>query len=107
MDVELRPAADPEPTAAVHAAIAAAKLEGPRLPAVYSSPWRRAGLAAGVVRRPVASGALAAQHARSDAGVVEAGDPRQDDGDEERPPGHAVAPRAGGGKPSDRDRDGL
>jgi len=107
VDVELSPAPEPRVAVAVREATACARVDIGDAPLLYVSAWRRAGLAAGVARRSPPLGALAAQHAGGDTGIVEPGDPRQDDRDQERPPGHAVAPRAAGGKSSDADRDCL
>jgi hypothetical protein len=107
VEVELRPSPDPDVTAAVGEAIARARIDLARLPTAYSSPWRRAGLTAGVDRVPARLRALAAQHAGSQAGIVESGDPGQGNGDEQRPPRDAVAPRSGGGEAPDSHRHRL
>ena len=75
----------------------------PRGPA--SPGWR-----AGDHRPPTAwrlARRRAAQDARRRAGVVEAGDPRERDRDEQAPPRDAVAPDAGGGEAADRGGDRL
>ena len=69
----------------------------PRL--VRGSPARRA---AGLVRGRLDG--RAAQHARRQARVVEAGHPRQHERDEQRPPGDVVVARARRGEAAERRR---
>jgi len=107
MEIELRPSMEPEVNAAVEEAIARTAIDLAGMPVAYASPWRRAGLTAGVERVPVRLRALSAQHAGSHAGVVEPGDPRQDDRHEQRPPGDTVAPRSRGCEAADRHRHRL